>query len=140
MMNVNKVIEIFEQEFAPIRNKFEIIKVLEGHKLESDFIRKVKKPPENEDIIWHPGVYVFYGNGHVYRVGRHLTNSRMRVLQHINDNTRNNNYQINDLKNYKDTEIILFNVINKEDKHWVAAVEIYLEKELEPLIKSGRTG
>jgi hypothetical protein len=139
-MNISEIIQFFKREFSPIQSKFEIIKILKGHKLDYEYIKNVQKPSENNNIIWHPGVYVFYGNKKVYRVGRHLSNSRYRVLHHIKINTKNNNHKISDLLKYKDAEIILFNVKNKDDAHWVAAVEIYLEKVLSPLIKSGKTG
>lgn len=139
-MNVNDIIVEFKKEFEPIIEKFEIIKVLDGNKIDYNFIYDLKKPSDDNNLIWHPGVYVFYGNGKVYRVGRHLTNSRLRVLQHIKYNSQNKEYKISDLNKFEDAEIILFNVKDQKDKHWVAAVEIFLEILLQPLIKAGRLG
>jgi len=139
-MKVEEVVKQFKNEFNPILKKFKIIKVLNGQKMDSKLISEAKYIFKNKNIIAHPGVYVFYGNDNVYRIGRHLINSRLRVLQHIKDNTRNKDHKITDIKNHKDAEIILFNVIDRNDAHWVAAVEIYLERVLNPLIKSKRTG
>ncbi len=136
-MTINEVKQKFEKEFSLIRDKFEIIQVLNGEKLDYDFIRNAV---DDKNMIWHPGVYVFYGDGKVYRVGRSLDNSRKRALGHIIENTGNEDHHIFELKEKDDVELILFNVKDKNDSHWVAAVEIYLEKVLEPLIKSGKTG
>ncbi|MAC93922.1 MAG: hypothetical protein CMC96_00325 [Flavobacteriales bacterium] len=83
-MTLDQIIEKFKTEFKPIIDKFEIIKVLQNEvPYEYHAIRTVKRPNNDDNIIWHPGVYVFYGNGKPYRVGRHLGNSRARVLQHL---------------------------------------------------------
>lgn len=94
----------------------------------------------NQNFIYYPGVYVFYGDNKVWKVGRHLTNSRMRAIQHIDVNTGNKENRIKELEKIADAEIILFNVKNMEDNHWVAAVEIFLERKLKPIIPSKRTG
>jgi len=95
---------------------------------------------EESNLIWHPGVYVFFGNKRIWKVGRHLTNSRKRATQHITENTQTQKHRIKDLEKILDAELILFNVKEKEDNHWVAAIEIFLEKQLKPLIQSKRTG
>lgn len=132
---IDEIIEIFNTEFKPIKDKFEIIKVLNG----KPFSRK-NVLNANQNFIYYPGVYVFYGDNKVWKVGRHLTNSRMRAIQHIDANTRNENYSIKELEKVSDAEIILFNVKQIEDKHWIAAVEIFLERKLNPKIPSKRTG
>jgi len=132
---IDDIIEVFKKEFEPIVDKFEIIKVLNG----KPFSRK-NVLNANQKFIYYPGVYVFYGNNRVWKVGRHLTNSRMRAIQHIDANTGNKDNRIKELEKIADAEIILFNVKDTEDNHWVAAVEIFLERKLEPLIPSKRTG
>jgi hypothetical protein len=132
---IDEVIEIFKTEFKPIIDKFEIIKVLNGNL----FTRK-NVLAANQNFIYYPGVYVFYGDNKVWKVGRHLTNSRMRAMQHIDANTGNKDNRIKELEKIADAEIILFNVKNIEDNHWVAAVEIFLERKLKPIIRSKRTG
>lgn len=134
---IDEVIEVFKSEFNPILNKFKIIRVLKGKSFNIENIREAK---DKANLIWHPGVYVFYGGGKVWKVGRHLTNSRKRAIEHLVSNTHTQEYSIKNLENISGAELILFNVIDPKDSHWVAAVEIYLEKVLRPLIPSKRTG
>jgi len=136
-ISIDGITKIFRKEFGIIECKFKVINVLNGKPLNKENILDAK---DKDDLIWHPGVYVFFGNKTVWKVGRHLTNSRMRATQHISANTQTKNHKIRDLENISDAEIILFNVINKNDKHWIAAIEIFLEQELKPLIPSKRTG
>ena len=128
-MNKEKIIQIFEKEFLLISDKFTII---EGS------INTISK--SSEQYIYHPGVYVFYQNAGVIKVGRHLTNSRKRALEHIRENTKNDVLEMKSLDKSPDSRILLFNVKDTIDNHWVAALEIYLEKELNPIIKSKRQG
>ena len=64
----------------------------------------------------------------------------MRVLQHIADNTGTVTDQIQQLENYDDAEVILFNMKDPNNYHRIAAVEVFLEKSLKPLIPSLRQG
>lgn len=142
-MTIDEIIAHFETEFAPVRNKFEIIRVLKGKSFDEATIRSAKHELNGIDIVWHPGVYVFYGDSKAWRVGRHFENSRKRVLEHIADNTQTDKgeIQIAHLRNIADAEIILFNVIDpKKDYHWVAAVEVFLENNLKPCIPAQRQG
>lgn len=130
-MQIQEIINLFEGEFKDIRSKFEIIKLLDNKReLDIKIIEFLKLPSDEKNYIWHPGVYIFYGNGKPYRVGRHLGNSRFRVMQHLKVNTKNGHASVWDIKDAPDKEIVLFNVINREDYHWVAAVEIFMEKAL----------
>ena len=129
--------KIFKDEFGIIDSKFKIIRVLNGKSLTIENILNAK---DENDLIWHPGVYVFFGNKRVWKVGRHLTNSRKRATQHITENTHTQKHRIKDLEKIPDAELILFNIIKEEDYHWIAAVEIFLENKLQPLIPSKRTG
>ncbi len=132
---IDEIIKVFKTEFKPIIDKFEIIKVLNG----KSFTRKNVLDAQN-NFIYYPGVYVFYGNNQTWKVGRHLNNSRMRAIQHIDANTHNKDYSIKELEKVSDAEIILFNVKKRKDNHWVAAVEIFLERKLKLKIPSKRTG
>ena len=123
-------IKIFYDEFGSIGNKFEIIPltIQEAYDLK-------------DSNIAMPGVYIFWHKERIIKVGRHLENSRKRALEHIRDNTHNDSFQMESLKNCTvDCGLILINCRDKEDYHWVAAIEIYMEKVLEPVIKSQRTG
>jgi len=126
-MEIEEIKLSFLLEFGSIADKFSII--------------ELNVTDANTSIIKHvtnPGVYVFWNqNEKILKVGRHLTNSRKRALQHITDNTAGamKSYCINPT-----TKLLLFNVINPAHNHWVAAVEIHFEKILKPKIKSSRLG
>lgn len=141
MIKLEEILALFKNEFKPVLDKFEIIQLLKGSEpLDTRVISKMTYDYEGNDIIWHPGCYVFYGNGKPYKVGRHLTNSRKRVMEHIEDNTGG---KISELVKANDREIILFNVKDPKYCHWTAAVEIYMEtvlREYELVIHSKRQG
>ena len=142
-MKVEEIIELFEAEFSTVSSKFAVLRVLNGiRELDYDVIYNLQLPSGDNNITWHPGVYVFFGNGKPYRVGRHLDNSRKRVLEHLTARTGNADANVWDIKDFPDREILLFNVINRDDYHWVAAVEIFLEKVLksELAIPASRQG
>jgi hypothetical protein len=141
-MEIDEIIALFNKEFVCLKHKFVTIKLLEGGKRSMDYntIHHLQLPEDNPQYIWKPGVYVFYANKRVYRIGRHLENSRLRVMQHIKADTGNEEHRVSDLIRYDDQEILLFNVKTLEDCHWVAALEIFLEDRLNPLIPSKRRG
>jgi len=124
------VISSFKKEFYPIEDKFNLIRLTLEEAYES-----------KDEIVAQPGVYIFWFEDKIIKVGRHLTNSRKRALEHIRDNTRNDEYQMKSLDSCNiNCGLILINCINTKDTHWVAAIEIYLEDVLKPVIKSSRTG
>jgi hypothetical protein len=130
-MKTEEIITLFEKEFEPVLKKFVVLKLLDKTgSLDIKRIEYLKLPSPESNLVWHPGVYIFFGNGKPYRVGRHLDNSRMRVMQHLKAETGNNLANVWDIENAPDREVLLFNVINREDYHWVAAVEIYMERIL----------
>ena len=62
-------------------------------------------------------------------------------MEHIRDNTKNDVIEMASLKDcIENCGIVLINCKNNNDFHWVAAIGIYMENVLEPLIKSKRTG
>jgi hypothetical protein len=123
----SKLIErIFLSEFQCIRDKFEVI----TYPLSQ--LRGAK-----DSNIWNPGVYVYHRTLDVLKVGLSLTNSKKRALEHVGATTGDKM----DVKTEQaDATVTLFNVINKNDSHWVAAVEIFLEDVLSPVVRSGRRG
>lgn len=128
-MTKENVKQIFHSEFSCICEKFRI------------FEKGIKELENSqEDFIYHPGVYIYWKENRVLKVGRHLTNSRKRALEHISDNTKIDELKMSDLKECSKTKVLLFNVKEVKDYHWVAAVEIFLEKHLNPKIKSKRQG
>lgn len=140
-MTKQEIIEIFYEEFSFVKDKFEIIDLLENDSpMDSNTIRHLELPSTDYNIVWHPGVYVFFGNKNTYRVGVSIINSRARVMEHLVAGTSKNGYSIWDINEYSDKSILLFNVKEIKDRHWLLAMEAFLEETLKPLIKSGRIG
>lgn len=122
-----KVIELFQKEFISIADRFFVydLPLDEATNLQAEH-------------IWKPGVYVFWHPKRgVIKVGRHLTNSRKRALEHIRDDTGG---AMKELDKDAETRLLLFNVMKPEEFHWVAALEIFFEVNLNPEISSGRLG
>ena len=132
---MNVAIESFERvnyllnrEFGSIASRFKLFNLEIGEARDS-------KDPE----IAKPGVYVFWSpSSNVIKVGRHLVNSRKRAFEHIRDNTGSEMGKLKE--DGKDARLFLFNIQYDEDLHWVAALEIFFERELHPSIKSKRLG
>lgn len=136
-----QLIESFSKEFSSISDRFEIIDLLaNGTPMDYKTIECLKLPSVNYNIVWHPGVYAFIGNNSLYRVGVSMHNSRARVMQHLEACTAKNGFCIWDIEKFEDRSILLFNVKNKGDRHWLLALEAYLESEFIPLIRAGRIG
>jgi hypothetical protein len=132
MKSTQEIIDFFNKEFGSLLKKFEIIV-----KPISD-VRNA-----TDEFIWKPGCYVWWDskNGPI-KVGRSLSNSRKRALDHLSADYKNRekNEIIAHMKDNPNSKLILFNVKDEKDMHWVAAVEIYLEKNLSPKIPSNKTG
>jgi len=125
--DIADVIHRFKMEFGSIAEKFVIIEL------------PIKAASGSwEENVAMPGVYVYWHpQKGVIKVGRHLTNSRKRALEHIRDNT---NGTMATLLDDDATQLLLFNVKENKDKHWVAALEIYFETVLIRSIPSKRLG
>lgn len=141
-MNIKtQVIESFKKEFQFLIDKFEIMDILEnGTPLDYKAIKMLKLPSADYNVIYHPGVYVFIGNNSVYRVGVSMRNSRVRVMEHIKVQTWGNNHSVIDIDKFSDKSILLFNVKNYSDSHWLLSLEVFLEETFKPLIKAKRKG
>lgn len=125
-MEIEKVIDIFHREFGVIAEKFWI-----------NNLPLSEASNSTAEHIWKPGVYVFWKPTKVIKVGRHLTNARKRALEHIVANTGGSMAALAD---NPDARLLLFSLVNPDDKHWAAAVEIFLETALAPEVPSGRLG
>ncbi len=126
-MDTEKIIEIFKSEFEFIENKFIIIE---------EKINNLKA--SRKEFIYNPGVYIFIDNNLVIKVGRHFSNSRKRALEHIKANTKNELFEMKNLIHSHNSKVILINLKDNKEFHWIAAIEIYLEQKLKPLIKTKR--
>lgn len=137
----DEIISAFKDEFNSIQDKFEILDLLENNtKMDSKTIELLKLPSDDYNIVWHPGVYFFLGDNKVYRVGVSMRNSRYRVMQHLNAYTSKNGYSIWDINNYQDKSILLFNVKEIANRHWLLSIETFFEEKYKPLIRAGRIG
>src|SRR5450432_514998 len=134
-MMKEQVISAFRNEFSFVQDKFEVIDLLEnGSEMDYETIEMLKLPTEDYNIVWHPGVYLFLGNNSIYRVGVSMTNSRARVMQHLEACTSNNGHSIWDIDKYEDRSILLFNVKEIANRHWLLALEVFFEEKFKPLI------
>jgi len=136
-----KIIAEFKKEFGFISDKFEFLDLLgNGSPMDSETIEYLKLPSDAYNVVWHPGVYFFIGNNSVYRVGVSMVNSRARVMQHLEACTSKNGIGIWDIDKFDDKSILLINVKDKKDRHWLLAIEAYFEQSLKPLIGADRIG
>lgn len=121
----DKLLRIISNEFKQLLNKFEIFEI--------DFTVEFAKI-KDEDINT-AGCYVIAIENEALKVGRHFINSKKRAFDHFRDNTGG----INSL-NKNEIKIYLVNVKDLKDDFWIASLEILLERELNPKIKSKRKG
>lgn len=126
-----QVKKAFEEEFAEIRHKFEVLELPVS-----------EASTCSEPYVANPGVYIFWHSERgVIKVGRHLTNSRKRALEHIKENTGGTMAELRDDQRAK---LMLFNLKDSKSKHWAAALEIFFEVYLSEIgaleIKAGRLG
>jgi hypothetical protein len=117
----------FSEEFSAVLDKFCVLE------LPVDDVKK-----STEECVYHPGVYVWlHPDRGVLKVGRHFTNSRKRALEHIRDNTGG---VMRAYGEKSETKLLLFNVRDPDAYHWVAAVEVFLERVGKPYVVSKRQG
>ena len=123
----------FEEEFKDLKSKFEIFE------LSISEAKDCSKPN-----ISHPGVYIFWHPERgAIKVGKHFTNSRKRALEHVQENV-NTGGTMALLRNCEDAKVLLFNLIDQKELHWVIALEVFFELKLREKnaleIRSGRVG
>ena len=123
---VHLVWRTFEREFAPVSHKFDFV-VIDG----------VKAARESKDYrVTRPGVYVWADEERVVKVGRHLVNARKRALEHVSDDTGGKMARLEIVSGVK----LILLTVHPDDWHWAGTVEMYMERMLDPDIRSGRTG
>jgi hypothetical protein len=122
---ITDIRRMFEQEFWPVVGKFDFIVLTGDERVASKNLR-----------VARPGVYVHWHDGRVFKVGRSLTNARKRALEHFPADTGG---QLAELGLDSESRLILFTV-DPQDQHWAAALEVYLEEKLEPVVPSKRKG
>lgn len=136
-----KLINAFEAEFSFVKDKFELMDLLaNGQAMDYNEFENLKLPSDDYNIVWHPGVYLFIGNNSLYRVGVSMKNSRARVMEHLDNCTSDGKHAIWDIDKYDDKAILLFNVKDLADRHWLLSLEAFFETKFSPLIKAKRVG
>ena len=89
------------------------------------------------------GVYVFWHQKHGFvKVGKSQSNASKRAMEHIRDNTttKDGAVQMRDLKGDAGCKLIILNIDEHTNMHWLLALENFLERELKPCIRSVRNG
>lgn len=119
-----KIETTFKKEFGPISKFFTIHFLTVQEARESDL-----------PSVYSPGVYIWFDHEKVFKVGRHFENARKRALEHLRDNTGD---KMAELEQNPMAKVCLITT-DHENSHWVAAAEVFLERKLEPSIKSKRT-
>jgi len=130
MISLSEVKNKFSNEFSSLESKFNVIELPINNALNN-----------GAEEVNRPGIYVFWHpeNG-VIKVGKSQSNSKKRALEHIRDNTHNSDINMNTLPNKKETILLLFNIINNNDLHWLLSLEAFMELKTSPAIKAGRVG
>ena len=131
-LTIQGIITSFNNEFSVLATKFVII----------DLEMATASAAQGANLA-KPGVYLFWNPTYgVIKVGRSLENSHKRAFEHLRDNTTGGSprLEMKMLSGDPDSHLLLFNLLNPRDFHWAAALEIYFESNLNPHIKSGRTG
>ena len=121
-----EIVWIFAQEFVTILDKFH------PHDLSVSDAAQIET-----EHVWKPGCYVFWHPNRVVKVGRSFSNARKRALEHIRDNTGD---KLAALADEDKARLVLFSLKDPNEYHWAASVEVFLERELTPEVKSLRTG
>lgn len=126
MLTIDEISQKFDDEFSFVKNRFVI------HDLSIADATNSKEP-----AALRPGVYVFWSGDRVIKVGRHFINAKKRALEHIRDDTGGTMQQ---LKDDPAAHLLLFLLQDPKDIHWVAALEVFFELNLNPEVRSRRLG
>lgn len=129
MLTDKDVKRLFESEFSALTDRFHTIEM---------FIHAARYDGSSE--VNAPGVYVFWHPTlGVVKVGKSQSNSKKRALEHLRDNTKKGDVEMAKLGEDV-TKILLFNIINAKDLHWILSLEAFLEWNAKPIINSARMG
>jgi hypothetical protein len=121
---------LFESEFSALTDRFHTIE-MSIHAARYDGSSEVNAP--GVYVFWHPTLGVV-------KVGKSQSNSKKRALEHLRDNTKKGDVEMAKLGEDIATKILLFNIINAKDLHWILSLEAFLEWNAKPIINSARMG
>jgi hypothetical protein len=128
---VETIIQSVDNEFG---SKAELFKPI--------LVRMDRQEGDEFEATKCAGVYVFiYEDGTCLKVGKSLRNASKRALEHCRDNTssKDGTVRMADLRHSDKTHMLVF-ALQGESRHWVLALEYYLEKNFNPRIPSHRNG
>lgn len=112
---VDTVRRTFEREFWPVLGKFDVL-----------MLNQRDGWGREDPRVNRPGVYVWVDGEAVVKVGRHFVNAHKRACEHVQDDTAG---KMAHLRDSGTASLILF-TLDEEDRHWAAALEVYLETKL----------
>ena len=118
---------LFRREFGPLAERFKT------HLFEGEDAKSTVGPEAPR-----PGVYVWIANGQVCKVGKSQSNSLERARDHLRVKDGTGPKLRKAFEGDPRPMLLLFNVTNNENCHWVPALESFLEGQLTPLVKAGR--
>ena len=129
-LSEDEVISFFEQEFGFVKNRFLVQNI------------SLNEARSNTEIsVNSPGIYIHWRDDlGVIKVGKSQSNSKKRALEHIKDNTKNDEFEMRCLETDENARLILFNILDKGNMHWLLSLEAYMDWNTNPVIPSGRIG
>jgi len=127
---ISDVKKAFEREFSSLLDKFKVFEL------------ELEAAANNSDNdVNSPGVYMFWHPDYgVIKVGKSQSNSKKRALEHIRDDTSNERISMATLKEDPNVRLILFNIIDESNLHWILSLEAFMEWNLSPVIHAARMG
>jgi len=129
---MNKILALVHEEFGDKAKHF-IVREFALTGLKGDEVEQTKDA----------GVYVFWHSRHGFvKVGKSQSNASKRAMEHIRDNTsaKGGELQMRALRDDPACKLIVLNVDDHQNMHWVLALENFLERKLQPCIRSVRNG
>jgi hypothetical protein len=123
-MEIKYIFDVFKTEFSALIERFDYID------LAGVAIRESQDPR-----IARAGVYIFYKDGEVLKVGKSLSNARRRALEDFRDNTGK---IMKNLDGDSGLHLLLFTVDKRENEHWIIVLEDFFEWKLELKFRSGK--
>jgi hypothetical protein len=118
---------LFKQEFGLLSERFDM-HVLDG----DDAISTPRSVPPR------PGVYVWIANGRACKVGKHQSNSLGRARDHVRAKDGTGPKLKKAFEGDPRPMLFLLHIRNSQDSHWVPALEAFLERRVDPVVRAGR--
>ncbi len=135
MATLQKIFELVENEFGDKAKHF-AAREFSMNALEGAEYERTKTG----------GVYVFvHEKFGVVKVGKSQSNASKRAREHVRDNTQTKSgvkpqIQMHDFLSDPNCKLVVLNVDDSRNMHWVLALEHFLEHKLNPCIRSVRNG